>query len=67
MTYQDARTAGYTDGRTAWQRGYISRKTDINTQPVKYDRYGNPYVLVPSYQSTQYCVRRYLTNKAATL
>ncbi|HBS60891.1 MAG TPA: hypothetical protein DEA44_16715 [Firmicutes bacterium] len=64
MTYRQALTAGYTDSRQAWQRGYISRKTATDKQPIQYDRYGNPYVLLPSWQTTQYCVRQYLLRPA---
>ena len=64
-TYADAVTAGYRNHRQSWQRGYVSRRTNLDAQPIKYDRYGNPYVLLPSWQSTRYCVRQYLQKTAA--
>jgi hypothetical protein len=63
MTYADAKEKGYKDGRTTWQRGYISRKTNIENQPVNIaggTRKGEAYILVPSWRSTSYCHRRYL-------
>ena len=29
-TYRDMIAAGYHEGRTAYQRGYVSRRADIN-------------------------------------
>ena len=63
MTYADAIKAGYKDGGTKYQRGYISRRVDTMAQPVRVaggNRKGQLYVLLPSYDSTRYCVRRYL-------
>ncbi|MEG0578377.1 MAG: hypothetical protein RR490_00430 [Niameybacter sp.] len=59
MTYKQAIENGYTKGHTAYQRGYISRKTDINTQTVLTGRKGL-YVLIPAFNTTIYCIRQYL-------
>ena len=62
MTLKEALQKGYTLGQTSWQRGYISRKTDVNSQEVMYGgrKHDMPYVLVPSFKSSSYCVRQYL-------
>ena len=61
MTYKEAKTKGYKDGRTAYQRGYVSRKINIDNQPVLESGRGELYVLLPNWNSTQYCIRQYLT------
>lgn len=48
--------------RTAYQRGYISRKVKIDEQPVLHGRRGD-YILAPCYESTQYCKRYYLAEE----
>lgn len=63
MTYLEAIKSGYCEGDTKYQRGYISRKTDINNQIVRVaggSRHGDLYVIAPCYHSTQYVVRVYL-------
>ena len=43
-----------------YQSGYISRRTNIDNQPVKINRKsGLCYVLVPCRESTYYCYREY--------
>ena len=60
MTYKDAKKQGYKNGRQAYQRGYVSRKIDINNQPVLTSGKGELYVLFPCWTSTQYCIRQYI-------
>lgn len=60
MTYAEAKEKGYKDGRTRYQRGYVSRKIDVDKQKVHTNKYGWMYVLLPCWKSSQYCVRRYL-------
>lgn len=63
MTYLDAIKAGYKTADTKYQRGYVSRLTDTDAQPVQAaggNRKGQLYVLLPCYCSTQYCIRQYL-------
>ena len=59
-TYRDMIAAGYHEGRTTYQRGYVSRRADINDQPVHETRRGELYVLAPCWTSTRYCYRVYL-------
>lgn len=64
MTYQQAIKAGYKPADTKLQRGYVSRKINVNNQPVIEAggrRKGELYVELPSWQSTVYCIRQYLT------
>ena len=43
-----------------YQQGYISRKTDINKQPVEINKKtGICFVSLPSFQSTRYSIRDY--------
>lgn len=63
MTYKEAKAKGYKDGRTAYQRGYVSRKINIENQPVLKSGRGELYVLLPNWNSTQYCIRQYLTKE----
>ena len=43
-----------------YQQGYISRKTDINKQPVEINKKtGICFVSLPSYKSTRYSIRDY--------
>ena len=63
-TYEEAIAMGYTPTFTSLQRGYVSRKMDMDIAPVMVaggNRKGMLYVLLPCWQSTQYCVRQYLT------
>ena len=63
MTYQDAINQGYKDADRKYQRGYISRKVDQMAQQVRTasgSRAGEMYVLLPCWDSTQYCIRQYL-------
>lgn len=64
MTYREALDMGFTPGDTKWTSGYLSRKIDIDNQPVKTAtkgrREGQKYVDLPTYQSTQYHLRQYL-------
>lgn len=63
MTYLEAKAKGYKDGRTAYQRGYVSRKTNIENQPVLKSGRCELYVLLPNWNSTRYCIRQYLTKE----
>ena len=45
------------------EAGYISRKSDINSLPIYQAqgyRKGEYYVLVPSWDSSRYCIREYI-------
>ena len=43
-----------------YQQGYISRKTDINKQPVEINqKTGICFVSIPSFKSTRYSIRDY--------
>lgn len=62
-TYADALAAGWIKTDTAWERGYVSRKTDTRYAAIQAaggSRKGEYYVLLPSWRSSQYCVRQYL-------
>lgn len=66
-TYADAINKGYTISFYSWQRGYISRKSIDATRPVKVAggrRRGMLYVVFPSFDSSQYCLRAYLVKEA---
>lgn len=63
MTYFEAIENGYTNGEQAYHRGYISRRIDQSSQPVKIaggSRKGQLYVELPCWQSSQYIIRQYL-------
>ena len=63
-TYEDALAQGYTNSFTSLQRGYVSRKMDAATAPVMVasgNRKGQLYVILPCWQSSQYCIRQYLS------
>lgn len=63
MTLNEALASGYHYGDTKFQRGYISRKIDQGAQVVHTAggrRAGELYVLLPSWLTTNYCVRQYL-------
>lgn len=62
-TLRDALAQGYTMGEATWTRGYVSRRADPLDAPVHIaggSRAGQLYVLEASYNSTTYCLRRYL-------
>lgn len=64
--YSDYLNDNYTFGDIKKQRGYVSRKlTCIGDNPVysvtSGKRKGEVFVLYPSYNSTRYCLRVYLT------
>lgn len=66
MTYKEALEQGYENADWKWERRYISRCCDPGEQPVWTaggTRHGEKYVLLPSWRSTQYCVRQYLKKK----
>lgn len=62
-TVAEALAAGYHRIDTKFQRGYVSRRSDINALPVHVaggSRRGELYYLSPSWKSTTYCYRVYL-------
>lgn len=64
--YLDYLRKDYTFGDIRWQRGYVSRVTTcVGNNPVyavtSGKRKGQVFVLYPSYKSTRYCLRVYLT------
>ena len=62
-TYGEALKQGWQKTHAAWQRGYVSRKIDVNNQPIKLAggfRHGQFYVNLPSWGATQYCLRQYI-------
>ena len=64
--YWDYLKNGYEFGDIRWQRGYLSRKTVYSGDNPVYavtsgKRKGQVFVLYPSYKSTRYCLRVYLT------
>ena len=61
LTYGEALARGADRGRTAWERGYVSRRADPLKARVQLSRDGTPYVLLASWRSSRYCVRQYLT------
>ena len=64
MTVQEALAAGYKEADRTFQRGYLSRKTDVFKQEVKSaggSRQGQIYYLAPCWKTTNYCYRVYLT------
>lgn len=64
MTARDLISHGYIASEIRLQRGYVSRKTTLDTAPVKTGegrRKGQFYVLWPHETSTQYCYRIYFT------
>lgn len=63
MTYKEAKANGYKVIDVAWTRKYISRKTNVDEQPVLEaggKRKGMLFVEVPCWKSTQYSKRLYL-------
>lgn len=66
MTYGEAKKAGYIDADTTYQRGYVSRKVDIDSQVVHAaggKRKNDLYVLLPCFNSSQYCMRQYIAKR----
>ncbi len=63
--YAEARALGYVCGRTAWTRGYVSRRPVAPEERPVYRGRKGLYVLCPSLQSTQYCHRVYLVREDA--
>jgi len=64
MTYAQALNAGWRNYDRTWSRGYVSRKTDVDTQEVHVaggNRKGELYVNLPTTRSTTYHIRQYLT------
>lgn len=64
MNLKEALEQGYKMEDMKYQRGYVSRKTNREEQKVHIaggNRKGQLYVLVPCFESTQYCYRLYLT------
>ena len=59
-TVKDLENAGWEEYRDAWTRGYVSRKTNIEDQPVKVSGRGEVYYISPSWRSTTYSVRVYM-------
>lgn len=65
-TAGEAKAAGYEVYATAYQRGYVSRRGDWRDAIVYTaggSRRGELYYLAPSYKSTRYCLRRYISNE----
>lgn len=63
-TYGEAMAAGWVETNSSWCRGYVSRKSDINNAAIQVasgSRKGEYFVMLPSWQSSQYCVRQYLS------
>ena len=67
-TYGEAMAAGWTMVDSSWCRGYVSRKGDPNNAAIQIaggSRKGDYFVLLPSWQSTSYCIRQYLDPNGA--
>lgn len=60
MTYAEALAAGYKVVRVAFARGYVSRKTNMDEQPVMESKRCGLYVDAPCWKSTTYHYRYYL-------
>lgn len=63
MTYGEAKALGYETYETRFAAGYLSRKIDVDAQPVETaggSRRGELYVDVPNYGSTRYHYRLYI-------
>ena len=63
MTYLQALQSGYRNADQQYQRGYVSRKVDVDTQWVYTaggSRKGDKYVLLPAWNTTQFCIRQYI-------
>ena len=60
MTYAEAKKEGYKPTYRAYQRGYVSRKINADEQEVITSPRGKKYVLLPAFNTTQYCIRQYI-------
>jgi hypothetical protein len=67
MKLFEAIDKGYIYGSTCLHSGYVSRKVDVSQLEVKYSKKGyddpktkRPYVLLPNFNSTRYCIKQYL-------
>ena len=61
-TLAEARRDGWKEGEVMWARGYISRKTNVENQPVLAAggaRKGRLYYEAPAWKSTNYYYRVY--------
>lgn len=66
MTVREAHEQGYRDWDISYFRGYVSRKTNTDNQPVKVAggrRKGQLYYEAPSFLSTKYALRVYITKE----
>jgi hypothetical protein len=62
-SYFDAKKAGWIETNTSLCRGYVSRKMNTDNAPIHAAggiRRGEYYVLLPSWQTSQFCIRQYL-------
>ncbi len=60
LTQQDLINAGIGSCRTAWARGYVSRRSDPKDRHLQFThRLKLAFVCVPSWESSCYCVRQY--------
>jgi membrane-bound lytic murein transglycosylase B len=63
-TLKEALEQGYRNGRTAWSQGYLSRVSSLPPEkmPIMVNgRTGELFYCVPSWRSTRYHHRQYLT------
>lgn len=70
MTVKEANKQGWErNGYTAYQRGYVSRKNFDAESAEVYDAGGRlkgwKYYLAPTWNSTQFCLRVYLSKEEA--
>lgn len=58
-TLKDALELGYTNGDVSWHKGYISRTTDLMSQPVHRSNDGKNmlYVLLPTWSCNSHCIK----------
>ena len=66
MTVKEMLDNGYRFSDVTFQRGYVSRKTDIEQSEVMQaggSRKGQFYVLAHCYYSSRYCYRQYLVRR----
>lgn len=57
MTFKEALNSGYRLADQRWFLGYVSRKVNIDDQPVLIaggSRKGEPYVELPNWRSTRF-------------
>lgn len=55
------RNRGYVDGRTAYEQGYVSRKSKLSdVTPVFKSGTGEYFYYVPNYNSTRFKIRQYI-------